>query len=267
MESVGPSVKKLVWLHLAAALFMTMEAIALGSIKLDTVIVQTVGFPVRSNGPQAAGQSFITPAVKSVYDLKVKSLIVAFVALAAADHWICFLIGKFKLAVFDRWVTDYQANPLRWIEYSVSASLMSVLLAGLCGISDIHLLVVIGVLTGICNLTGLVVEFMPKLVDGRRNNAAFGVYLIGWLALVVSWLPGICYFAQADVAGNVPGFVYAAYILTAVCYACFGLNFHLHWFTGKYGFARSEQIYIILSFTAKSFLAWDVFFGYRAQNN
>lgn len=259
VESHHPVLVKLTRWHLAAAIFMTIQVAAFIAIPLSTTIPQTVGFPNRATqrGPVSA------PSVTAVYDLSVKGLIIAFVALAAIDHWICALIGFCKPATFDKYVHDYQANPFRWIEYSVSASLMSVLLAGLCGIYDIHLLFLIGCLTGICNLTGLVVEFMPK----SEKKTAFGVYMIGWIALIVSWLPPLCYFFKAVKTGNIPGFVVAAYALTAVCYIAFGLNYHLHWFSGKYDFAKSEIIYIVLSFTAKSFLAWDVFGGYRAAGS
>eukprot|EP00475_Leptophrys_vorax_P040744 TRINITY_DN7605_c0_g1_i1.p1 TRINITY_DN7605_c0_g1~~TRINITY_DN7605_c0_g1_i1.p1 ORF type:complete len:266 (-),score=48.49 TRINITY_DN7605_c0_g1_i1:244-1041(-) len=261
MSNMTPGVKKVLYLHLAAAIFMTIQTIAIFVIPLSVSIPQTVGFPSRaSNGPLSS------PMVKQVYTINPKYLIGAFLALASIDHWICTLIGFLRAELFARYLLDKEANPLRWLEYSVSASIMSVLLAALTGVYDVHLLFCIGALTGICNLTGLVVEFMPKQVNGERNNAAFGTYLIGWIAIVVSWLPPLCYFFQAVAADgkDVPAFVIVAYMLTALCYVAFGLNFQLHWFNGKYSFVTSEIVYISLSFTAKTILAWDVFGGFKA---
>jgi hypothetical protein len=262
-SDASPRVKKLVYLHLAAAIFMTLQVVAIVIIPLDVSLPQTVGFPTTAqNGPIS------TPQVREVYAINPKWLIAAFLALAAIDHWICTFVGFCSITTFDRFVTDLEANPLRWLEYSVSASLMSVLLAALTGVYDIHLLFCIGALTGICNLTGLVVEFMPKQSEnGGKNKAAFGTYLIGWIAIVVAWLPPLCYFFQSVKVGDVPNFVIIAYLATAVCYIAFGLNYQLHWFSNKYTFITSEVIYISLSFTAKTILAWDVFGGFKAAEN
>ena len=53
-------------------------------------------------------------------------------------------------------------NPLRFLEYSISASVMLVAIAVLNGVFDINLVASIAVLTCSCQLSGLVVEYLLK---------------------------------------------------------------------------------------------------------
>ena len=66
---------------------------------------------------------------------------------------------------------------------------------------------------------------------------------------------------------GVPNFVYAAFLGTLFLFITFGLNSFLHNILGYYDFATAEIIYISLSFTAKTFLAADVFGGLNAGAN
>lgn len=68
-------------------------------------------------------------------------------------------------------------------------------------------------------------------------------------------------------ANDVPAFVYAAFIVTLVLFMTFGLNALMHNVWGRYDFATAEFVYVMLSFTAKTFLAADVFGGLRAASN
>ena len=64
-----------------------------------------------------------------------------------------------------------------------------------------------------------------------------------------------------------PDFVYAAFLLTLVFFICFGVNSFCCNVLGLYPFHRAEFIYIILSFTAKTFLCADVFGGLKAAED
>mmetsp|Transcript_23572 Transcript_23572/g.32910 ORF Transcript_23572/g.32910 Transcript_23572/m.32910 type:complete len:164 (-) Transcript_23572:401-892(-) len=161
---------------------------------------------------------------------------------------------------------------------------MSVLLAALVGIYDVHAQFLIGMATGICNLTGLAIELLPRdliVPRGSREGSRYAEknpiedpsglrstirtvgLLLFWLAtilIVSAFLVIICYFSQ----GSPPDFVYVAFYGTIVAYATFAINMYLERFFGIYDFVKAEKIYIILSFTAKTFLAWDVYGGFKA---
>ena len=74
-------------------------------------------------------------------------------------------------------------NPLRFIEYSFSASIMLISIALLNGVTDINLIVSIAVLTAACQLCGLAVEYVNEL------KIKWLLHLTGWLQFF--WAYGI----------------------------------------------------------------------------
>lgn len=253
------SQSKLKWMHLGAGGFMLFQLAGLFAAGLKTKVPQTVNFldDAQRSGPVGV------PELTISYRLEVIALIGLFVALAGFDHLITAVIAFKYPQMFQNYIFVKKTNPLRWAEYSVSASAMSVLLAALAGIYDVHTLFLIGGLTGVCMVIGGFLEAIPK--DKDLDHIAKGLFWVASLCLTLSILPMLCYFFS-DV-GNIPGFVYAAYLLTFVMYSLFAINMYLYRFTDKYDFERAEYIYIILSFTAKTFLAWDVFGGFKASED
>jgi len=264
------------WWHLAATIFMGVQSIVINASPIDTNFPSTVGFPDFSNNQGALG----TVDVRRWASTDVQGLITSFLVLAAVDHLICTVIGFVSPDTFGWWFCIKGANPLRWFEYSVSASIMSILIASLSGVYDVHLHFMIGITTGICQLLGLVIETMPRNLlqpkaaagdDGVRdpdlvaNLRTVGVMIfsVATLTLVSGWCVSLCYFSQADP----PEFVYAAYIGTIIAYSTFAINMFLERFLGLYDFVKAEKIYIILSFTAKTFLAWDVYGGFKSADD
>ena len=73
-------------------------------------------------------------------------------------------------------------NPLRFLEYSISASVMLVAIAVLNGVFDINLVASIAVLTCSCQLSGLVVEYLLK-DDRFRTACTFNRVAYPWLCL------------------------------------------------------------------------------------
>jgi hypothetical protein len=66
---------------------------------------------------------------------------------------------------------------------------------------------------------------------------------------------------------DIPVFVYFAFLGTLVLISLFGVNSFAHPILRLYSFPEAEVVYVVLSFTAKSFLATDVFGGLRASSN
>jgi hypothetical protein len=71
-------------------------------------------------------------------------------------------------------------NPLRFIEYSFSASIMLISIALLNGVTDINLITSIAVLTAACQLCGLAVEFVDQI-----RIKWFIAFKTGWLQFFV----------------------------------------------------------------------------------
>lgn len=199
-----------------------------------------------------------------------------FVALASADHLICWLYFQYR-ENFTRWcIFELGCNPLRWAEYSVSASSMALAIAILCRITDVHIWFFIFFSTLIGMACGLVLELLPHPTEDKNlpplpmsfDAIRKLIFSVGSLAVFSPWLVMLCYFFKAAKnSDDMPDFVYAALLLTLILFVCFGLNAFFCQVLGWYPFHKAEMIYIILSFTAKTFLAADVFGGLKAAED
>jgi hypothetical protein len=141
-------------------------------------------------------------------------------------------------------------NPVRWIEYACSASLMHVQIAILSGCTDIHVLVCIFGLTAVTMLFGL-------LSEQHRSTTA---YWCGFVPHTVQWLVVMCFFATAAVRGSPPLFVWFIMCGIFVADSSFAyVMFRQH--RGGWSYVRVEFAYCLLSLLAKQFLAWTTFVG------
>ncbi len=153
------------------------------------------------------------------------------------------------------------ANYGRWMEYSVTASLMLVVIAMLSGIYDLSTLILIFFLNACMIHFGWMME-LHNQSTGRTDWTAF---IFGCIAGAVPWAVIFLYFisAAADPTNAVPGFVYGIMVSIFLFFNCFAVNMVLQY--KKVGpwrdYLFGEKVYIILSLTAKSALAWQVFGG------
>lgn len=137
-------------------------------------------------------------------------------------------------------------------------------------------------MTAIGMLLGFILELVTspnflKLPAGGQpvtssvspNFVGIFIYSLGSLSVFVPWMVIFCYFFKAATrsGSDVPDFVYAAFLGTFVLFLTFGTNSFCCHIWRLYDFETAEKIYILLSFTAKTFLAADVFGGLNAQSD
>ena len=203
-----------------------------------------------------ASTESLEPTATTLFDVPLPLLIAAFFFLSALAH--------FSIATFyrNRYVAELSKgiNKARWIEYSVSASIMMVAISLLVGIYDVMSLVMIFSLTAIMNLMGLVMEVHNQTT--KRTN--WLSYWIGCLAGIVPWIAIAFYmWLGAEQGSKAPDFVYWIFVSIFVFFNSFAINMVLQykkigaWKDYLYG----EFAYIVLSLAAKSLLAWQVFAG------
>jgi len=177
-----------------------------------------------------------------------------------------FLSAAFHLAIATSYHKTYIANlakginRARWVEYSLSASIMMVAIAMLTGIYDAMSLLMIFALVAIMNLTGLAME----VYNQGRERVNWLVYKIGTLAGIVPWLAVAFYIGNSNRVGSgAPTFVYFIFVSIFIFFSCFALNMWLQYKKiGKWAdYLYGERMYILLSLVAKSLLAWQVFAG------
>ncbi len=150
-------------------------------------------------------------------------------------------------------------NKFRWHEYSVSSSLMIILIAMLFGVYDIGALILIFILNASMNWFGLLMEEINQYTEKTR----WSPFVFGCLAGIGPWIVIFMHaFGNADPA-EVPWFVYAIIGSYFVFFNLFPINMVLQYKkVGKWAnYLYGERGYVVLSLVAKSVLAWLVFFG------
>ena len=174
--------------------------------------------------------------------------------LAAADH---LLMAAPRI---HRW---YEANltrginVARWIEYSISASLMILLIGLLTGINNLYAMIAIFGVNASMILFGLVME----QVNTDRTKVNWWPFVFGCIAGIVPWIIITTSFIVSSVddrgdGDGVPFFVYVIFVTLFLLFNCFALNQWLQ-YRGKGKFADylyGEKVYLVLSLVAKTAL-------------
>lgn len=191
-----------------------------------------------------------------LFEISLPWLVASFFILSALAH--LSVVTWYK----KRYVAELSdgINRARWIEYSLSASVMMVAISLLVGIYDLGTLLGIFFLTAIMNLCGLVMEVHNQTT--KKTN--WLSYWIGCLAGIVPWVVVALYLWSSSTYGEpAPAFVYGIFVSIFLFFNSFALNMVFQYKkVGKWKeYLYGERAYIILSLVAKSALAWQVFAG------
>jgi hypothetical protein len=153
---------------------------------------------------------------------------------------------------------ERRRNYARWIEYAFSSSLMIWIIALLPGIADIAALIALAGVNASMILFGLLMEKYEK-----PGNPSWLSFWFGSLAGIIPWVAIGIYLWSPVAPGSPPAFVYGIFFSLFVFFNTFAINMWLQYRRiGKWqNYAYGERAYIILSFAAKSALAWQVFGG------
>lgn len=199
------------------------------------------------------GSSFADPVL--LFSNNVSYTIAIFFGLSAFFHFL--VVSK---RFFPRYTTGLRQgqNIFRWVEYSLSSSVMILLIAQLNGISDYAALLAIAGVNVSMILFGWLQEKFTTPGDGQWLPFIFGCIAgaIPWVIFTIQLLtPG----SASDISA--PGFVYAIVFSLFIFFNCFALVQYLQYRAkGKWAnYLRGEKSYIALSFVAKSLLAWQIF--------
>jgi hypothetical protein len=239
--------RRLRWWNLA------MGFLHAGQGALILLLSNDFTLPVHATFMEAApGEA--EPTLHELFDLPIGPAVAAFVFISAVAHFTLTLPGVYEWYVRN---LERQRNDARWIEYSLSASLMIVLIAMLTGIGDIAALIALFGVNASMIFFGLVQEHYSSPGTGRMLP-----FWLGCMAGAVPWVAIAVYFVSPGSAGDPPGFVYGIFFSLFAFFNVFALNMWLQYRrAGPWrDYLFGERAYILLSLTAKSALAWQVFF-------
>jgi hypothetical protein len=223
------------------------QAVAVIALATSFAIPVTASF---MTGPP--GSAPAAPA--TLFDVSIAWGCAVFLLLSAAAH---FIIASPPVFPWYRSNLRLNRNYARWIEYSVSSSVMIVLIALITGISDIAALVALFGVNVSMILFGLLQEKYEKPGGGMLP------FWLGCIAGVTPWIAIGIYLVSPGNAASPPGFVYGIFVSLFVFFNVFALNQWLQYRAkGRWqNYLFGERVYIVLSLTAKSALAWQIFAG------
>jgi hypothetical protein len=237
-------------LNIVAALVHAAQAVA--------VVLLATDFTLPVTATYLAGPPGTTPEDQAtLWSLPTALAVALFLALSSLFHVIV------SSPPFFRRYRDGLAkghNYFRWVEYSLSSSLMIVLIAQLVGISDVAALLALFGVNASMILFGWLQERYHQPGDGGWLPFVFGC-----IAGIVPWVAVLVYVvAPGSTSGaEPPAFVYGIIVSLFLFFNSFALVQWLQYKrVGRYrDYLVGEKTYIILSLTAKSALAWQIFGG------
>lgn len=185
-----------------------------------------------------------------VLDLPIGPMVAVFLLLAAIDH---LLVAAPRVHEWYERNLERRVNYARWIEYSMSASVMIVLIAMFVGIRDLAAIIGLFAVNAAMILFGLLMERHQQ--PGSTDWTAFW---FGAIAGTAPWIAILVYIAEPP---EVPGFVWAITAVQLLLFATFAINMALQYRqAGRWrDYLVGERTYVVLSLTAKSLLAWLIF--------
>ena len=232
--------------NLGLAVLHVGQAVAVLALGGSFAITVTSSVPVGPPGSLAV-------APERLFDVRIAWAVALFLALAAADHLL-------TATWFRR---PYEGdlgrgiNRFRWVEYSVSATLMVILIGFYSGLTSINLVLVVAG----ANVAMILFGWLQELMNPPQR--ATTTMLPFWFGTIVGLSPWAAIVYNVVAATTVPGFVYAIVATQAVLFFSFGLNQWLQYReVGRWAdYAYGEKVYLVLSLVAKSLLAWLIFGG------
>lgn len=241
--------RRLRTLNLVAAIFFAAQVVVLMIVAQPAELPVNISFLTEAPGSGLYGS-------KELFGLRIDVMVAVFLGLAALDH---FVVATFGRKTYEGNVAE-GINPARWIEYSVSASIMVVLIAMLAGVTNLVALLMMFGANAAMILFGLVME----KVNLGRKEVDWLPFIYGCLIGIVPWIGIALQFVFSSGEGDgVPVFVYIIFGTLFLLFNCFAINMWLA-YRGR-GRWRDplfvEFAYVTLSFVAKTALAWQVYAG------
>ncbi|MBD8868356.1 heliorhodopsin HeR [Nocardioides donggukensis] len=232
--------------NLGLTVLHAAQAVVVLVLATDFAITVTTSFPA---GPPGT----VPPAPEALFDVRIGVAIAAFLLLAAVDHLLTATLFR------ARYETELRAgfNRFRWLEYSVSATIMIVLIAFYNGITGTSALIaIIG-----ANVAMILFGWLQEIMNPPGRTTTTMVPF--WFGTVAGAAPWVAILVNTLGADTVPGCVYGIIGSLFVFFMSFAVNQWLQYReVGPWAsYAFGEKAYLVLSLGAKSALAWQIFGG------
>jgi hypothetical protein len=232
--------------NLGLTVLHAAQAVAVLILASDFAIDLSTAYP---EGPPGSR----LPLPTTAFDVPIGMAVSVFLALAALDHGLTATVLR----------TRYEGglrrgiNRFRWVEYSLSATIMILLIAFYAGITQLTAAIaIIGT-----NVSMILFGWLQESMNPPDRDTT--TMLPFWFGCIAGAAPWVAISLNIVGSETVPGFVYGIFISLFLFFMSFALNQYLQY--RKVGpwrdYAFGEKAYLVLSLGAKSALAWQIFAG------
>lgn len=272
--------KKIIfWGNLLAGIFHWISftvALVICLVFSDSIYVSQVTLTTLED----VGGGIIGPVTKMLGRYRISGTLLPVPALTGTFHLMVSLVPyvrrMYEGMVFNNSKPGWGYNTFRWIEYSISASLVTWNIAQVSGICDIFTLLSLIGLNVMMQMAGglghemhnrgkIITIAASKNSKNRHNVVDWYPYLLGFVPFVLTWgfiLPAFV-LAVLSSTKTVPWFVWSIVIGLLAQYSMFAVPVLIH-YNGFWPLKenyRYEIAYIVLSFVSKAWLDWILIIG------
>ena len=249
------SISKLRTLNRTAGLLHLASFIAIILLANDASLPVNATYMTEAPGTG----SFSSPV--QLFNLNISYMVAAFLFLSAFFHFFITSGGNFARYTDG---LNKHINVYRWVEYSLSSSIMIIVILQLNGVTQISTLIaVFGV-----NVSMILFGWLQEKYTTPGNGDLLPFWF-GCIAGVVPWIVVVFNLLHPNgpSEAKAPGFVIGIVISLFIMFNCFAIvQWKQYKAQGKWAnYLYGERIYIVLSLVAKSLLAWQVFAGALAS--
>lgn len=237
-----------------AGAFHLVQAVAILFLANSFALPVSVNYLLDAPVPGAKFESVL------LFEFPIAIGVALFSLLSAVAHF--WIVGPgFKGYAND---LSNKRNIARWIEYSISSTLMIILISLVNAVWDIVALIAIAGANVAMILFGWLQEKYEE--PGKGSLLPFW---FGCIAGIVPWIAMFWLLFSPGSSQEPPGFVYGVVFSLFIFFNCFALVQWLQYKQiGKFAdYLVGERAYITLSFVAKSALAWQIFAGVLATGS
>jgi hypothetical protein len=236
-----------------AGVFHLVQAIAILALANNFALPISVSYLMDAPIPGAKFEEV------TLLDFPIAIGVALFSLFSALAHF--WIVGPgFKGYVND---LSNMRNIARWVEYSISSTLMILLISLINGIWDILAILAIAG----CNIAMILFGWLQEKYE-EPGKGGLLPFWFGCIAGIVPWIAMFWMLFSPNSSAEPPGFVYGVVFSLFLFFNSFALVQWLQYKKiGKFSdYLVGERTYITLSFIAKSALAWQIFAGVLATS-
>lgn len=237
-----------------AGVFHLAQAIAIVALANDFALPVSVSYLLDAPIPGAKFEEV------SLFNLPIALGVALFSLLSALAHF--WIVGP----GFKKYANDLSnmRNIARWIEYSISSTLMIILISMINAVWDVVALLAIAG----ANIAMILFGWLQEKYE-EPGKGSLLPFWFGCIAGIVPWIAMFWLLFSPGSSAEAPGFVYGVVFSLFLFFNSFAIVQWLQYKKiGKFAdYLVGERAYITLSFVAKSALAWQIFAGVLATSS